>query len=561
MLIQTDSYEKLLKNFRWEIPEFYNIGVDVCDKWAALEPQRLALIHVDENQNPNYFNFLDIQKLSNQTANLYSDYGVGIGDRVAVLLPQAPETAYAHIAAYKLGAISIPLFTLFGVEALEYRFANAGIKTVITNNEGLKKLVSIADKLTDLETVFCIQSLPQKNLISDRYFRVVDFHRELQNQSDEFDVVSTKATDPAFLIYTSGTTGPPKGALHAHQALLGHLPGVEMSHNFIQKGDLFWTPADWAWIGGLFDVLMPAWQNGVAVLSHRFKKFSAEAAFSLMERFEVRNAFLPPTALKLMRLVNNPREQYKLKLRSIASAGESVGTELLTWSEEALGIQINEFYGQTEFNMVVSSCNAIMKTKAGWMGKAVVGQELAIIDDDGAVLPYGQFGHIAIRPTRPIKLANPVMFLGYWNNPEATEKKFLGDWFITGDVGEMDAEGYIRFISRDDDVITSSGYRIGPGEIEDCLLGHPSVLMAAVIGVPDALRTEIVKAFVVLDDTVNDTAVLENSFDATQRLKEDIQQHVKTQLAAHEYPREIEFVEALPMTATGKIVRHKLRNL
>jgi len=316
-----------------------------------------------------------------------------------------------------------------------------------------------------------------------------------------------------------------------------------MSHNFFQEDDLFWTPADWAWIGGLFDVLMPAWQHGLPVVSHRFKKFSAEAAFELMERFKVRNSFLPPTALKLMRAVPNPRGRFQLELRSIASAGESVGAELLTWAQEALGIQINEFYGQTEFNMVVSSCNAIMPTKPGWMGKTVAGQEIAIVDDSGKELPKGQLGHIALKPP------NPVMFLGYWNNPEATQKKYLKDWFITGDIGEMDSEGYIRFVSRDDDVITSSGYRIGPGEIEDCLLGHPSVSMAAVIGVPDTLRTEIVKAFIVLD----------NIFEASQTLKEDIQTYVKSRLAAHEYPREIEFVDSLPMTTTGKIIRNKLR--
>lgn len=282
-------------------------------------------------------------------------------------------------------------------------------------------------------------------------------------------------------------------------------------------------------------------------MSHRFQKFTPEAAFELMEHFKIRNTFLPPTALKLLRTVNQPRERYKLELRSIASAGESLGAELLAWGREELGIDINEFYGQTEFNMVVSSCSAIMKTKAGWMGKAAVGQELAIIDDIGNKLPHGSQGQIAVKPP------NPVMFLGYWNNPEATEKKFLAklgrEWFITGDVGEMDDEGYLRFISRDDDVITSSGYRIGPGEIEDCLLGHPQVKMAAVIGIPDALRTEIVKAFVILNDSI----------DETEALKNHIQEFVKTRLAAHEYPRKIEFVDELPLTTTGKIIRHKLR--
>lgn len=552
MLKPTDSYKKLIESFQWEIPEFYNIAEDVCDKWAVSklvsepesEPDRLALIHVLDNQESKRYSFLDIQKLANQTANLFKHYGIRQGDRVAVLLAQAPETAYAHLANFKLAAISVPLFTLFGYEALAYRLSDAGIKAVITDDEGVAKLEHIQHDLPALEVVFSIDTLNSKTKAQAKTFELVEFHSEREKQSESFEAVATKAIDPAFLIYTSGTTGQPKGALHAHQALLGHLPGVEMSHNFFREDDLFWTPADWAWIGGLFDVLMPAWQHGLPVVSHRFKKFSAEAAFELMERFKVRNTFLPPTALKLMRAVKNPQERYQLELRSIASAGESVGAELLGWAEESLGIQINEFYGQTEFNMVVSSCNAIMKTKAGWMGKAVAGQELAIVDDSGQEVPLGELGHIALRPP------NPVMFLGYWNNPEATKHKFLGDWFITGDIGEMDSEGYIRFVSRDDDVITSSGYRIGPGEIEDCLLGHTSVSMAAVIGVPDEVRTEIVKAFIVLDKSIA----------ASQELKEEIQSYVKSRLAAHEYPREIEFVESLAMTTTGKIMRNKLRN-
>lgn len=265
MLQQTDNYQDLIENFRWDIPEFYNIAVDVCDKWAALEPERLALIHVHQKTGNTYkskrFSFLDIQQLSNQTANVFKTFGVGVGDRVGVLLPQAPETAYSHLAAYKVGAISVPLFTLFGIEALQFRVGNAAIKAIVTDNEGVEKLASIAAELPELETVFSIEAIKQDE--HEYAFKVVEFHNEQQKHSNDFQVFKTKANDPAFLIYTSGTTGPPKGALHAHRSLLGHLPGVEMSHNFFQEDDLFWTPADWAWIGGLFDVLMPAWQHGL----------------------------------------------------------------------------------------------------------------------------------------------------------------------------------------------------------------------------------------------------------------------------------------------------------
>ncbi len=343
------------------------------------------------------------------------------------------------------------------------------------------------------------------------------------------------------IIYTSGTTGDPKGALHAHRVLLGHLPGVEMPHEFFpQPGDLMWTPADWAWIGGLLDVLLPSWHHGVPVVAHRMTKFDPERAFALIRDLGVRNLFLPPTACKLMRQVDPaPR----LAVRSVGSGGETVGAELLDWGQRVFGTTINEFYGQTECNLVVSNNAAIMPPRPGAMGRAVPGHEVAVIDRDGGAAPVGETGLVAIR--RP----DPVMFLGYWNNPTATAEKFIGDWLVTGDQARMDADGYFWFVGRDDDVITSGGYRIGPGEIEDCLIKHPAVAMAAVVGVPDALRTEIVKAFVVVKPGAHADAALATA----------LQDFVKTRLAAHEYPRRIEFVDTLPLTATGKIIRRELR--
>jgi acetyl-CoA synthetase len=535
MLPKADSYTALASEFRWQVPERYNIGVDVCDRWAAQSPDRIAVTFVGSDNRPRDYSYGELRDWSNRCANLYQALGVARGDRVAVLLPQAPETAVAHIAAYKLGAIAVPLFALFGPEALQYRLGNSGAKVAVTNRDGAAKLAEIRGQLPDLKHVLCIDG----DAPGCR-----DLAAALADQAALFDPVDTAADDPAVIIYTSGTTGQPKGALHAHRVLLGHLPGVEMSHDLLpQPGDKIWTPADWAWIGGLIDVLLPALHHGVPVVARRFEKFTGEAAFQLIQDFGIRNAFLPPTALKMMRAVPEPEKRWRLAMRSIASGGETLGAELIEWGRRVFGLTINEFYGQTECNMIVSSCAKVMPARPGIMGRAAPGHRLAIVDDAGAVLPEGTLGNIAVR--RP----DPVMFLEYWRNPAATAAKFAGDWLLTGDTGVIDAEGWIKFVGRDDDIITSAGYRIGPGEIEDCLLGHPAVRLAGVVGKPDRERTEIVKAYIVLKEGHTPSEVLAR----------DIQAHVKTRLAAHEYPREIAFVEELPMTTTGKIIRRELR--
>ncbi|MEJ8475773.1 acyl-CoA synthetase [Roseibium algae] len=535
MLPEAKTYEAIQQRFKWQIPEVFNIGVAICDNWAAKDPDREALIFAEEGGDTKTFSYADLKKLSNQLANLLQAESVEAGDRVGVLLPQMPETAYAHIAALKLGAITIPLFTLFGDEALAFRLGNSGAKVVVTDASGAEKIARIRQELPDLKLVLCTDG---------EQFGAKDLSTAISSQSGDFTPVETKADDPAIIIYTSGTTGQPKGALHAHRVLLGHLPGVEMSHDFLgQPGDRIWTPADWAWIGGLLDVLMPALHLGVPVVACRFKKFTPEAAFALLEAQKIRNAFLPPTALKLMRQVDSPEDRWTLDMRSIASGGETLGTELISWGRKTFGLTINEFYGQTECNMIVSSCSAIMEARPGIMGKPAIGHTVNVVDFDGNILPDHTLGNIAVK--RP----DPVMFLGYWNNPSATKEKFAGDWLLTGDTGERDAEGWIRFVGRDDDVITSSGYRIGPGEIEDCLLKHPAVTLAGVVGKPDPQRTEIVKAYIVLAAGVQ----------ATDELSTEIAAFVKTQLAAHEYPREIAFVDSLPMTTTGKVIRRELR--
>jgi acetyl-CoA synthetase len=535
MLPRASTYEDLCARFRWEIPEFYNIGVDVCDRWADAEPDRLALIDARE-EGDRHFTFGELRALSNQVANLLRSEGIGRGDRVGILLPQTPETAYGHIAVYKLGAIAIPLFTLFGVEALEHRLANSGAAAVITNAEGAAKLDGLRDRLPALKRVLSIDGETHGAL---------DFHTLRARQSQGFEPPPTRADDPALIIYTSGTTGLPKGALHAHRVLLGHLPGVEMSHDFLPApGDRIWTPADWAWIGGLLDVLMPALHHGVPVVAKRFEKFTGEAAFALIRKYGIRNAFLPPTALKMMRAASDPAQGRQVEMRSVASGGETLGAELLNWGRKVLGVTINEFYGQTECNMIVSSCAAIMEAVPGVMGCPVPGHELAVIDERGVPLPEGAPGMIAVK--RP----DPVMFLQYWANEEATRGKFIGDWLVTGDQGVREAGGRIRFVGRDDDIISSAGYRIGPGEIEDCLMRHPAVEMAAAVGKPDAVRGEIVKAYV----------VVKQGQTGSDGLARELAEHVKARLAAHEYPREVAFVDTLPLTTTGKIIRRELRD-
>ncbi len=533
MLPSGTTYEEIRAAFRWQVPARFNIGVACCDAWAD-GSGRTALIHRHTDGRVETITFDALRAATNRLANALVAHGIAPGDRIGVLLPQVPEAAVAHLAAYKLGAIAVPLFQLFQEEALEFRLRDCGAAALVTDAVGLAKLAGIRARLPALRLVLSADGAGEG---------AADLHALMARASEDFTPLDSVADDPAVIIYTSGTTGSPKGALHGHRVLLGHLPGVEMPQDlFPQPGDLFWTPADWAWIGGLLDVLLPSLFHGVPVLAHRMPKFEPEAALRLMAEHGVRNAFLPPTALKMMRGLADPA-RFGARPRSIGSGGETLGAELLDWGRAAFGVTINEFYGQTECNLVVASCAALMPARPGWMGRAVPGHDVAIVDADGQVQPAGTLGTIAVR--RP----DPVMFLGYWGDPTATAAKFAGDWLLTGDQGVMDEDGWCRFIGREDDVITSAGYRIGPGEIEDCLLRHPAVAMAAVIGLPDPLRTESVTAVVVPAAGVLPDAALARA----------LQDHVKTRLAAHSYPRRVIFQDALPLTATGKVMRGVLR--
>jgi acetyl-CoA synthetase len=538
MLPQSRSYDALVRQFRWQLPERFNIGVEVCDRFAARDPRKLALVAADASGAAREVSYGWLRETSNRLANALAAHGVGRGDRVAILLPQAPEVAAIHIAVYKLGGIALPLATLFGVDALSYRLGNSGAKALVTNAQGLGKIAEIGRTAPALSGLALILS------VDGAGDGAQGFHDTLERAASDFAPVDTFADDPALMVYTSGTTGQPKGALHAHRVLLGHMPGIELPHDFFpQPGDRFWTPADWAWAGGLLDCLLPSLYCGVPVVARRFDKFDPEEAFAVMARHGVRNTFIPPTALRMLRAVPNPRGRHDLRLRTVGSGGEALGAETYEWGKAALGVAINEFYGQTECNLVLGSCAMIGVARAGAIGKPIPGHNVAVIDGEGRPLPAGALGQIAVK--RP----DPVMFLQYWGRPEATREKFIGDWMTTGDQGVVDDDGYFSFVGRDDDVITSAGYRIGPGEIEDCLIKHPAVALAAVIGKPDPVRTEIVKAFI----------VLKTGQAPSEALSADIQAFVRTRLSAHEYPREIAFIDEMPMTTTGKVIRRLLR--
>ena len=539
--VLTDRYDELYRSWRWEVPARFNIARACCGQWAQ-NRSRFALYWEDESGAAAAYSFWDIQQQANRFSNALAGLGVKRGDRVAILLPQRPETAIAYIGTFQMGAIAVPLSHLFGPDALEYRMEHAEASVAIVEPGTLANLLAVRDRLTHLRHIIGAGGAREAG--------VQPWETLLGKASRNFACVDTAADDPALIIYTSGTTGAPKGALEAHRLVFGNLPGFVYSHDFFPRpGDMFWTPADWAWAGGLFDGLLPSWYFGVPILGYR-GRFDAEKAFCLIQKYGIRNSFLFPTALKLMmKAIPEPRARFDLPLRSIMSAGESVGATVIEWAREHLGVTINEMFGQTEINYVVGNCQAAWPVKPGAIGRPYPGHRVRVVDEQGTEMPRGELGEIAVCRTDLHGTPDPVFFLEYWKNPQATREKFIGDWGCTGDQGRMDEDGYLWYQGRSDDVIKSAGYRIGPAEIESCLVKHPAVANAAVIGKPDEARGQIVKAFI----------VLQPGEAPSQALIDAIQKHVRARLAPYEYPREIEFIYALPMTTTGKVQRKELR--
>jgi acetyl-CoA synthetase len=541
MPLATDRYQEIRAAYRWAVPPDFNIAHAVCTRHADAD-SRVAILWEDESGAKATCTYRDLQLQANRLSNALSACGVGRGDKVAIVLPQRPETAVAHIACYQMGAVAVPLSFLFGPDALEYRLDNAEAKVALVDGASLPNLVPIKSRLPRLAHVIGVAGA--------REAWTEDWGALLARASDRFAPLATRATDPALLIYTSGTTGPPKGALMPQQCLLGNLPGFIYSHDlFPQPDDLFWSPADWAWTGGLMDTLLPTLYFGCPVLGFR-GRFDPERALALMASYRVRNAFLFPTALKMMmKAVPQPRPRFALALRSIMSAGEAVGSTVFAWAQEALGVTINEMFGQTEMNYIVGNSHTLWPAKPGSMGRPYPGHRISVIADDGRDVGVGEVGDVAVHRTGTDGAPDPVFFLEYFKNPEATAKKFTGDWCRTGDLALQDSDGYLWYQGRSDDMFKAAGYRIGPSEIENCLVRHAAVANAAVVPSPDETRGNIVKAFIVLAAGQAPSRALE----------EDIQRHVREFLAPYEYPREIEFIDALPMTTTGKVQRRVLR--
>jgi acetyl-CoA synthetase len=540
MRAMPDRYDALYSAHRWQVPARYNIAQACCGQWAG-DRTRVALHWEDEAGASAKLTFHDIQREANRLSNALAGLGVKRGERVALLLPQRPETAIAYIAIFQMGSIAVPLSHLFGPDALEYRMQHAEVSVALVEPTTIANLWAVKDKLTHLRHVIGVGGARESDVLA--------WEGLLAKAGSDFSAVDTHAEEAALIVYTSGTTGPPKGALKPHRIMLGNVPGFVHSHDFFpQPGDVFWSPADWAWTGGLMDALLPSWLFGVPILGYR-GRFDAERAYYLLDKYGVRNSFLFPTALKLMmKAVPEPKGKYRMNLRSIMSAGEAVGVTVIEWAREQLGVTINEMFGQTEINYVVGNCQAAWPVKPGSIGRPYPGHRVAVIDGEGNEVPRGEPGEVAVH-----RFCNgerdPVHFLEYWKNPQATLDKYIGDWGCTGDQAKMDEDGYLWYQGRTDDVIKSSGYRIGPAEIENCLVKHPAVANAAVIGKPDATRGAVVKAFIVLLPGQKPSKALE----------EDIQKHVRARLAPYEYPKEIEFIDALPMTTTGKVQRKELR--
>ena len=529
------SYEEICEKFSWDIPTHFNIADAVCDRWAD-DPNRIAITHESLDGGVIDYSFIQIKAYSNQLANLFGELGLQAGDRVLVMLTQSPECAISHIGCFKAGIVSCLASVLFGPDAIKHRLVGSDAKVCITNRANLGKITEIRDHCPSLEHIIVTDDTGSSE--------AMPFWKTLSNQPESFCNIVTRAEDTAWISYTSGTTGQPKGVLMPHRLLLGNKPLFEYYYDYGPKEhDVLWSPADWAWIAGLINILLIGWYSGCRVVSTDMQGFNAQDAFRILAQHNITVSLLTPTVLKLMRQVDGEVAQ-DIDLRVVLSGGEAVGKELALWADKRFGLTISEGFGQTECNGMIGTNPRLMEVRHGSLGKAMPGSICAIVDDNGEEVETGTKGNIAIM--RP----HPAMFSGYLDNPEASAAKFVGDWMITGDLGEQDEDGYLWFHGRIDDVITSSGYRIGPTEIEDCLLKSDAVQLAAVIGVPDEQRTELVKAFV----------VLAKGFEPDEALAESLKQLVRQHLAKHEVPRLIEFVTALPMTTTGKIMRRALRD-
>ncbi len=565
-----DAHAQLHGSFQWHVPQRLNIAQLCCRRWAesAESAARAAVLWEHESGSCGTLSYGQLQDQASRLSHALVRLGVRRGDRVAIVMPQRPHTAVAHMALYQMGAVAMPLSNLFGPEALVYRLQDSGAVLALVDETGLHSLRAAQPECPALRSLVVVGAQPDESAGESGGQPAGEMAWDdvlAASPRRAFPLCDTAADEAAVLIYTSGTTGPPKGALIPHRALVGNLSGFVCSQNwFGADGDeVFWSPADWAWTGGLMDALLPTLYFGRPIVAWQ-GRFEPETAFGLMQRHGVTHTFLFPTALKaMMKAVPQPRQRFSLQLRAVMSAGEALGDAVFHWCQQSLGVTVNEMFGQTEINSIVGyGCSFVdprggrrpaWPARPGSMGRAYPGHRVAVIDDQGHECPRGTPGDVAVHRLDVHGQADPVFFLGYWHNDEATAAKFTGDascsWCRTGDTAVMDEAGYLWYQGRSDDVFKVAGYRIGPSEIENCLVKHPAVANAAVVPKPDADRGAVVKAYV----------VLAAGHHGDERLVKALQQHVRSLLAPYEYPKEIEFIDSLPMTTTGKVQRRVLR--
>ncbi len=515
------TYEEVCQEHRWQVPELYNLAADVCEKHPR---EKLAMVHEHFDGTVRKVTWGELQDWSNQAANVLAELGVERGDRVAVVLPPTPETAAVFFATWKLGALLLSMSVLYGDEGIRHRLTDSEPKVLVTDAANVGRFTSSGcgpDPLVD-------------------HILVLDA-ATLDGAPTDFEAVETSAEDPAQLYYTSGTTGLAKGIVHAHRYILGHEEFV-YSHE-IREGECFHGMGEWAWAAGIAPLLGPWRLGAVQYVYQREAGFDPHRQLAFLSRHQVTNVFGTPTAIRSMMGITDAATRYPQSFRIVCSAGEPLNPEAIRWFRDQYGVTVLDYYGLTESYPLCGNF-PFMEVREGSMGKPMPGWDVAILDEDEQPVARGERGEICLRAR-----SNPHYPLGYWRLPQESEETFGGEWFHTKDAASMDADGYVWYAGRADDVIIAAGYRIGPFEVESACLEHPAVAEAAAVASPDELRGNVVKAFV----------VLAGGRAPSEALAEEIKQFVRGRLSAYAYPRKVEFVADLPKTLTGKIRRIELR--